>query len=253
LFTLGSIGVQSHDPSLDYWKDFATQFLADLSRLANAFEDLTSAIEPPSEEELAFQVLNAPPMTGAEYLNTNVLAALWNDLCEWTSDAIAESNLTSLEWLKKKAPKWHQVGRVCFHLAENKNDPDYPFAFMVTYAPSIAKSGRVQFLPLGNALQEYAGAKNKAKLVQLLEPVYQASTQIPFVSELVDTGDIYHPIAWTPQEAYTFLKSIPELEENGLLTRLPNWWRSRKRAQVSVSLGESSKSLVGINSLLSFK
>jgi non-specific serine/threonine protein kinase len=25
-------------------------------------------------------------------------------------------------WLKKFAPAWQQVGRVCFHLAENKND-----------------------------------------------------------------------------------------------------------------------------------
>lgn len=253
LFTLGALLAHSHDPSLAYWKDFGSRFLSALCRLNASLETIETAIESPSEEELAFIALNAPPMTGAEYLNTSVLAALWSDLAHWTANALAESKLSLSEWLKKKAPKWHQVGRVCFHLAENKNDPEYPFAFMVTYAPSIAKSGRVQFLPLGNALQEYAGAQNKAKLVQLLEPVYQASTQIPFVSELVDTGDIYHPIAWTPQEAYTFLKSIPELEENGLLTRLPNWWRTRKRAQVSVSLGETNKSLVGINSLLSFK
>lgn len=252
LFTLASLTIHSQDPSLNYWKDFASRFLSALCRQGIASENVRFEIDRPSDEAFAFITLNAPPMTGAEYLNTIVLDALWNDLSQWTENAVSESGLSLSEWLKKKAPQWHQVGRVCFHLAENKNDPDYPFAFMATYAPAIAKSGRVQFLPLGNALQEYAGAKNKAKLVQLLEPVYQASKQIPFVSDLVDTGDIYHPLAWTPEEAYTFLKSIPELEENGLLTRLPNWWRTRKRAQVSVSVGERSKSLVGVNSLLSF-
>lgn len=253
LFTLASHPSQSTDPSFNYWKTFSSSFLASLCRSSGAYEGSVFSIEPPSQEDLAKTILNAPPMTGVEYLNTSVLSSLWNELSQWTANAVSESTLTLTEWLKKKAPSWHQVGRVCFHLAENPNDLECPFAFMATYAPSIAKSGRVQFIPLGNALEKYAGAKNKTKLIQLLEPVHQASKQIPFVSHLVDTGDIYHPLAWSPQEAYAFLKSIPDLEENGLLTRVPNWWRTRTRAQASVSIGETSKSFVGINSLLSFK
>ena len=253
LFTLGSLLDHSDDLSLNYWKDFSVRFLSKLCRKSTVFNEYLFPIDPPSDEELALIVSGIPPAIGAEYLNTTILATLWSDLSKWTTEALSESGLSLSDWLKNKAPKWHQVGRVCFHLAENPNDPKYPFAFMATYAPSIAKSGRVQFLPLGNALQEYAGAKNKAKLVELLEPVHQASKQIPFVLELADTGDIYHPLAWTPQEAYAFLRSIPDLEENGLLTRVPNWWRNRKRAQASVSIGESNKSLLGINSLLEFK
>ncbi|MBT6380754.1 MAG: ATP-dependent helicase, partial [Opitutales bacterium] len=235
LFTLGSLLDHSDDLSLNYWKDFSVRFLSKLCRKSTVFNEYLFPIDPPSDEELALIVSGIPPAIGTEYLNTTILATLWSDLSKWTTDALSASGLSLSDWLKNKAPKWHQVGRVCFHLAENPNDPKYPFAFMATYAPSIAKSGRVQFLPLGNALQEYAGAKNKAKLVELLEPVHQASKQIPFVLELADTGDIYHPLAWTPQEAYAFLRSIPDLEENGLLTRVPNWWRNRKRAQASVS------------------
>ena len=45
--------------------------------------------------------------------------------------------------------------------------------------------------------------------------------------ELVDSGDIFHLLAWTPAEAYRLLKSVPLLEESGLLVRLPDWWRKR--------------------------
>jgi non-specific serine/threonine protein kinase len=253
LFTLAATATYSLDPSLIYWKDFASRYLAALCRLNAAALDIATHIEAPREEELAFIALNAPPTTGAEYLNTDTLVAHWIDLTQWTQQELQESQLPLSDWLKKNAPKWHQVGRVCFHLAENPNDPECPFAFMATYAPTISQTGRVQFLPLGNALQEYAGSQNQTKLIQLLEPVHHASQQIPFVSNLVDTGDIYHPLAWTPQEAHSFLKSIPQLEENGLLTRLPNWWRTRKRAQASLTVGEETKSLFGVNTLLNFR
>ena len=68
-------------------------------------------------------------------------------------------------------PIWQQVGRVCFHLAENKGDPRFPFAFLATYAPRLSRAGRVTYQPLGRALQEYAGARNKKALINLLSPV----------------------------------------------------------------------------------
>jgi hypothetical protein len=36
------------------------------------------------------------------------------------------------DWLREKNPLWRMVGRVTFHLAENKRDESYPFAFMAT-------------------------------------------------------------------------------------------------------------------------
>ncbi len=38
---------------------------------------------------------------------------------------------------------WNVVGRVCFHLAENKRDAAHPFAFIATYVPQLSKQGRV--------------------------------------------------------------------------------------------------------------
>ncbi len=240
------------DPSLQFWKAFANRFLDQVCRLSTRAE-IPEEIPAPSEEDLAFMLISAPPFTGAEHLDTSLLRNIWTDLFLHLQSTVSASGNDLAAWLKKNAPKWHQVGRVCFHLAENKNDPQYPFAFLATYAPRIGDSGQVQFQPLAHALQEYAGAKNKAQLLQLLEPVYLASQKIPFVAELLETGDLYHPIAWTPDEAFALLKNIPQLEASGLLTRLPNWWKSRPRPKVAITLGEKKDSAVGLNALLSFK
>ena len=141
-------------------------------------------------------------------------------------------------FLKQRAPLWHQVGRVCFHLAENRRDPDYPFAFLATYASSITDGARVQYQPLSKALQEYAGAKNKKALIKLLSPVHLASQGSPLVKELVDSGDIYQPLAWPTRQAYRFLKEVPVFEESGVLVRLPDWWKKRPRPRVGISIGE---------------
>ena len=141
-------------------------------------------------------------------------------------------------FLKRRAPLWHQVGRVCFHLAENRRDPEYPFAFLATYAPTVTSSSRVQYQPLSNALRQYSGQRDKKTLINLLSPVHLASQRSEFARELIESGDIYQPLAWTPPQAYRFLKEVPLLEDSGILVRLPDWWKKRPRPRVSVTIGD---------------
>ena len=148
-------------------------------------------------------------MQGAEYLSEAALIGVWKDLDAWVRGEIAAGGEGLSGFLKRRAPLWHQVGRVCFHLAENRRDEDYPFAFLATYAPGVAAGARVQYQPLSRALRELAGAKNKKALVRLLSPVHLASQKSALVKELVDSGDLYQPLAWTPREAYRFLKDVP--------------------------------------------
>jgi len=191
-------------------------------------------------------------MRGGEYLSTSTLQEIWTLFDRWICEQIqAFGSLAG--FLAKKAPQWHQVGRVCFHLAENKNDPDYPFAFMTTYAPEISGQGRVRYQPLDRALQEYAGAKNKQALIRLLSPVHRASESSPMIKELVETGDLYHPLAWTPAEAYEFLKEIPLYEQSGVVVRIPDWWKKRSRPRVGITIGEGKKKNFGADSLLDFR
>ena len=236
------------DPSIGFWKSFASLFLRALCHIPEGDELL---VPPPSPAELAELVLNAPPMRGAEYCSPTVLSTLWKRMEDWTKGQLTESGLPG--FLKTHAPMWSRVGRVTLHLAENKGDPEFPFAFMATYAAGLTKAGRVQQLPLGKALKEYAGANNKPALLKLLSPIHTAAQQNPLMADLVETGDVFHPLVWLPAEAYEFLQGIPIYEEAGLLARLPNWWKKKsRRPQVAVTIGEQKKSGLGINALLDF-
>jgi len=240
-------------PSIGFWRDFACRYLTQRCRTPQFVGNRLDPIEPPTESDLTALLLSAPPMRGGEYLNAEVMLGHWAELDAWVRKEVSASKAEPSDWLKKHAAVWHPIGRVCFHLAENKRDPDFPFAFLATYAPRLSKGGRVQYQPLGEALREYAGERNKKALVKLLSPVQRAAEKIGFVKEMVDSGEVFHPLAWTPDEAYRLLKSVPHLEESGLLVRVPDWWRKRPRPRVAVTLGEKKQSCFGVDAMLDFK
>jgi hypothetical protein len=236
-------------PNLRYWQGIAECFLM---RLCHLPERMTpSQVEQPSDAECAHWVLTAPPMPGGEYLSAEVLLNVWNALVQWCVEASeAASGLQA--FLEDRAPKWRQVGRVCFHLAENKADPERPFAFMTTYVSGLGAAGRPRHLPLRQALEQYAGVKNRAALIKLLAPVQAASERCEWVKAMVDAREIYQPMAWPPERAYRLLLSVPALEESGLTVRLPDWWRHRAKPQVSVTIGEKKPSMLGLETVLDF-
>ncbi len=236
-----------------FWKDFGRRYLTELCRHPDLNEELPAAIDPPHESELEMLALSAPPMQGAEYLNGEFLKELWVKLDRWVRSEVVSAGQGLSEWLKASAPLWQQVGRISFHLAENKGDADLPFAFVATYAPRLTAGGSVQYQPLGRALREYAGEQNKKALVKLLTPVYNAAAVSEVVHDLVETGDIYHPLFWTSGEAYRFLKDTGQFEKSGILVRIPDWWRKRPRPRVSVTIGDEETSRFGTEALLDFR
>jgi len=169
----------SLSPSLSYWLDFASRYLTHLCRTPESAGHALDPIDPPTPNEIKALQDAAPPMLGGEYLNAALINHFWIDLDAWVRKEIVSSALGLSAWMKKHAPIWQQVGRVCFHLAENKSDPKFPFAFLATYAPQLSRGGQVQYQPLGKALQEYAGQKNKKALISLLSPVQAASGRAP--------------------------------------------------------------------------
>jgi non-specific serine/threonine protein kinase len=239
-------------PSMQYWRNFGRHYLSDRCMMAQAYPQQPDSIEPLTATETQSLLLSAPPMRGAEYLCAGVLQEIRSTLDDWVCRQIQELGGPD-QFLAKKAPQWHQVGRVCFHLAENKNDPEFPFAFMATYAPELSEQGRIRHQPLSRALQEYAGAKDKKALIRLLSPVQLAAQSSPVIKDLVDTGDIYHPLAWSPGEAYEFLRDAPQYEHCGVVVRLPDWWRKRSRPRASVTIGEKKIKNFSADSLLDFE
>src|ERR1019366_8150642 len=150
---------------------------------------------------------------------------------------------------------WNAVGRVTFHLAENKRNPAYPFAFLATYTHRISEQGEVQHLPLGRALEEYAGAKNRLALAALLSPIQRAAEQSKLARDLLDSHAMFHPQVWRPDQAFTFLQNIPLFEQSGLVVRIPDWWKAGRppRPQVTVRIGEAKGNLLSADGLLDFK
>ena len=250
LFTLAADKIPARDrPSVRYWQQLAERHLTGLCHVpedAGTFE-----VEPLSSADCARWILTAPPMQGGEYLSEGTLQRIWERLDGWVRETVASTGGLAA-FLQERAPKWHQVGRVCFHLAENRNDEARPFAFMATYASGFGAAGRVKHLPLRKALEQYAGAKNRAALVKLLSPIQQAAEVCDWVKDLVDSGDVYRPMAWTAARAYRLLRSAPDLEESGLSVSLPNWWRRRPRPQVSVTLGARAPATLGVGAMLDF-
>jgi non-specific serine/threonine protein kinase len=253
LFLLAAQPDGSSWPSdLLFWHDFASLYLTRLCHVPESPGGEFATVEPPDEQQLSQILLAVPPMIGAEYLTVDRLRATWNEIDAWVREESAAHVNGLAGFLAQRAPLWRQVGRVCFHLAENKRDALFPFAFLATYVPGLSQSARARHQPLGKALEQYAGAKNKQALVNLLSPVHRAAENSPFVRELVDSGDVFHPLAWTPQEAYRFLQEAPLYEESGLIVRLPDWWRKRPRPQVSVTIGENRKKTLDASTMLDF-
>ena len=242
-------------PSLAFGREFAHRFMAQLTAVTDLSEDWATVVLPLPEAGLVQLAAAAPPMTGAEYLNAEVLAVWWADLHTAARQDIAASGGDVAAWLRSKHPSWNLVGRVYFHLAENKGSEQAPFAFLATCVSQLSKDGRVQHVPLGRALQSYSADQDRAGMLKLLLPVHRAAEQSPWLKALVDTGKVFHPQAWPPPEAYEFLRNVPVMEAAGLVVRVPDWWRPRHptRPQVRVSLGQRAAGLgLGLEAMLDF-
>ncbi len=237
-------------PSLDYWRRFSGLFVGKLCRTPD-LEDLRHRVKIPlSEQEVRSHLAAAPLMIGAEYLQEELLQTQWKALQRAFSSAIQAYKGSVEAFIRSFSPNAHLVGRVFFHLVENK-DPDYPFAFMATYTTRLDSRGKSKHLPLKHALEEYE--KNDEKLLELLTTVHLAETKSALIGELLESGELFHPLAWTSRDAFTFLKEIPLYEESGILCRIPNWWKGRQSGvRLHFSLGEKKPSLAGLNAILSF-
>ncbi len=242
-------------PTLVFWRDFARRFFTSLCHSPGLDAPAELVVPKPSEEELDGLVEAAPPMKGLEYLSAGVLARFWDELEERVRSEIQRTPGGAQAYLRARNPVWNAVGRVTFHLAENKRNPELPFAFLATYTHRVSDQGKAQHIPLGRALQEYAGAQNHGALTTLLSPVQRAAEKSKLARELLDSRAIFHPQAWPPAQAYRFLKEIPLLEQSGVIVRIPDWWKAGRppRPQISIRIGERQGGLLGLDNLLDFK
>ena len=237
-----------------FWRDFADTYLTALAHtpVLNDAEDIAAITAPP--ELCATFALRVPAMLGAEYAAPESFVQLWQEIDALARrEAVAAGGLKL--WLQGIRPALHLLGKVTFHLAENKRSPTTPFAFVATYTHRLSAQDKPVHLPLGRALEQYAGAQNQAALRSLLEPVQQAATHSVWTRALLESHRIFQAQAWTPTQAHAFLREVPVLEHSGIITRIPDWWRNGRgpRPQVSVRVGGAVKGAgLGLETLLNF-
>src|SRR6266568_3087619 len=227
-------------PVFSYWREFGARYVTALcTRFDAEARHLKVHLPAPPNEELEPLALAAPPMVGAEYLTAAILHGLWQELDAAFGIELSQSKSSVQDFLKHRNPAWNLVGRVHFNLAENRKDAESPFAFLATYTTRLSGHAKAQHLPLGQALREYGGATDKERLLSLLLPVQRAAESCPWLKAMVEAGEIFHPLRWTPGEAFQLLNDTPLLEAAGVVVRVPALWKGSRppRPRVTATVG----------------
>ncbi|MBI9100156.1 MAG: DEAD/DEAH box helicase [Spirochaetaceae bacterium] len=238
--------------NLEFWKSFARHYKETL-RMSESLEVLREKqmvrVEPSELKEFCDK---APYFMGFEYLSTDSLEYHWNRLNDFYCGEIQNYEGSVESYFLKYSLDEHLVGRIYFHLVEQKKG-DSPFAFMATYSVGLNKKNMAQHRPLQYALSEFENDQDK--LLELLSTVSTATGDSEFLKRLLDSGELFYPLNFSPDESFQFLKEIPLYEKAGILCRIPDWWRSvRKSASLSISFGDKKKaSFLGLDSLVDFQ
>ena len=241
------------DPALAWLHRFSHHWMAEVCR-ARHEAPLVPAADSTGHSLLTSCAQEAPPFPGSDYCTAEVLATLWADAGTALAAACTVHPGGLEDYLRSSRAGWHLVGRVTFHLAENKRDPDRPFAFLATYTDALGATGKPQHIPLGRALQTYAASPDQRTLDAILTPVRTAAATISWVRELLESRRVFQALAWTPAEAYRFIRDLPALESAGLVLKVPDWWKGGRpsRPAVQVKL-DPDKSMLGVGAMLQFQ
>ena len=236
--------------------DAAGRFLC---RLAETFsEELSTApgLEltrestelKPGEESMETLLNSAPFMIGSELVTKTWIRRQYKELLKVFRREFAAYPGKASVYFVEKSQKLRVPERIFFHLVESGED-EHPFAFLATYA-TVTNTGSVRHVPLRHALTEYEGERQK--LLEMLSCLNRAAEVSELIASFMETGELFHPLKLTSDEAYRLLRNMPALEKMGILCRIPNWWRKRYSAvSVSVKLGEERPSVLGMDALLS--
>ncbi len=203
----------------------------------------------PLDDDLISTLLSSAPFCiGSENLTEDWLKNLWGLLNGVFAREIASYDGTVAMYLAEKDSHLKVAEKIFFHIVENKADENYPFAFLATYSTKD-KNEKIIHVPLKYALTEYKN--NRDKILDLLACLNRAGDACPLIGEFVEKGEMFHPLKLKSNEAWEILKSIPQIEETGIVCRIPDWWKKKKHhAGVNVQLGEKRKSLLGLDSII---
>ncbi len=238
-------------PSLRFWRDFSALFCRKMLLLPEVETLREKSRAQLSDEDVRLLLESAPPMSGSEYLGSDVLNRYWNELHVAFHSNIAATSLSVEDWFNSHSGAEREIGRIHFHLVENRTG-EFPFAFLATYGTHVGTKGRARHLPLRHALEEFQG--DPRKQLQALKAIHRAARGSSWLKKLLESGEVFHPLAWTPTQAHRFLKDLEIFSEAGILCRIPDWWRgARKGPRMRLLVGDSAAAGLGLDALLDFR
>ncbi len=236
-------------PSLNYFLRFSRCFVQTLLKTAELETQRQDAVIDTPQGLVSDFISTCPLMAGSEYVTADMLERLWQGFNETFSRDIKKFKGPVSNYFREKNPDLHPAGRVFFHLVENKNS-EVPFAFMATYSADMGANGKPKHLPLKHAIETHGDEQ----LLTLLSTVYKAAEQSRIVADLIESGELFHPLALDGDDAFSFLKEIPDYEACGVLCRIPDWWKQTAAPpRVTISMGDKKPSLAGLDAILDFK
>ena len=245
----GEVG-QSLPPLFLWWRGFASRYVASLCLQSSGASDVAA----PTQSELASLVLTAPMMAGAEYLTPDALLALWQEIAAAIALSRCRGENRLQSFLKALNPAWNLVGRVHFNLAENRRDAEAPFAFMATYTTHSRRRPRHSICRSARPCANTPARRTANGCCRCWCRCSAPPEKCAWLKPMIDAGEIFHPLRWTPQEASRFLASVPDLESAGVVVRMPAAWRASRppRPQVTGTVGTRKPSGLGLDGMLDF-
>lgn len=217
--------------SFAFLRMLAESFLKVVTDLPE-LEIAREAIRVPLPDNVAEDLLaNVPFCIGSEHITKSWLSLQFLHLNSiFSEELIAYEGPVSL-FFEEHTQKLRVPERIFFHLVENRKD-ELPFAFLATYATKD-EDGKIRHMPLSYALTEYKNEREK--IISLLSCLNQVADVSELMNQFISSGELFHPLRMTAEEAYAFLKDVPEIENCGVLCRIPNWWK-RNYASVSMNI-----------------
>ena len=207
-------------PSFRFLHGAASRYLKELTRLPELEVAREKTTVPLSDDAYASIVRTIPFALGAENITRPWLDDLFHALDIAFSASLSGYEGTIASFLAEKDSSLHAAERIYFHLVEYPGS-DIPFAFMATYSTKN-EAGEPVHLPLSYAMTEYK--EDREKLLALLSCLNKAADHSSIIASFVASGELFHPLRLTADEALSFLRDIPAIEADGIICRIPDWW-----------------------------
>ncbi|MDO4805480.1 MAG: DEAD/DEAH box helicase [Lachnospiraceae bacterium] len=252
LFELGFCPKEAKEtPTFSFLHSVAAAFLHELTSMPD-LEVAREHIRVDLTDDTYDSLIRAVPFG----LGTEYIGRAWLSLQFMRLNAVFAKQMGAYEgtvslFLTEHNQDLRVPERIFFHLVENTEDKDDTFAFLATYATRDEEGG-VKHMPLSYALIEYE--EDRQKLLELLSCLNKVAEISQLLGSFIDSGEIFHALRLTPEEAYGFLLDVPRIEEAGIVCRVPNWWKNHySTVGLQVSLGDEKPDVLGFDTIISMK